>query len=85
MYRKGETTGSNPANRQMATEYLDIRVSLSHAEEELLFDPQTSGGLLLSVPDAQANEVLRALHKAGIQPATQIGEVVDGPPGVVVV
>ncbi len=85
MYRKGESTGSNPANRQMTKDYLDIRVSLSQAEEELLFDPQTSGGLLLSVPDAQANEVLRALHNAGIQPATQIGEVLDGPAGVVVV
>ncbi len=85
MYRKGETTGSNPANRQMTKEYLDIRVSLSQAEEELLFDPQTSGGLLLSVPGAQAKDVLRALQHAGIQYATQIGEVVDGPPGVVVV
>ena len=69
----------------MTTEYLDIQVSLSHAEEELLFDPQTSGGLLLSVPDTQAQDLLRALHNVGIQPATQIGEVVDGPPGLVVV
>ncbi len=85
MYQEGETTGSNHANKQMTTGYSDIRVSLSHAEEELLFDPQTSGGLLFSVPDTQAQDMLKALHRAGIPSATQIGEVVDGPPGVVVV
>ncbi len=85
MYRKGETTGSNAANRQMCAESLEIRTSLSRVEEELLFDPQTSGGLLLSVPGAQARDLLKALHDAGIQSATRIGEVVDGPTGVVVV
>ncbi len=85
MYRKGETTGSNKPNRQMTKELLDIRVSLSDAEEELLFDPQTSGGLLLSVPSAQAKDMLKALQHAGVPYSAEIGEVVDGPPGVVVV
>ena len=85
MYRKGETTGSNKPNRQMTKEHLDIRVSLSDAEEELLFDPQTSGGLLLSVPSAQAKDMLKALQHAGVPYSVEIGEVVDGPTGVVVV
>lgn len=60
-------------------------MSLSNIEEELLFDPQTSGGLLLSVPDSQAAELVRALESAGVTPTARIGEVVEGPPQLVVV
>ena len=54
MYLKGETTGSNKANRRLSEGYLELEAKMSKAEEELLFDPQTSGGLLLSVPESQA-------------------------------
>jgi selenide,water dikinase len=77
MYRKGETTGSNLPNRMMVDHALDLRVSLSKHEEQILFDPQTSGGLLLSVPAAQAEELLRALDAAGVPSAAQIGEVIQ--------
>ena len=46
MYRKGETTGSNKANRQLVESELHLLAALSPAEQELLFDPQTCGGLL---------------------------------------
>lgn len=69
----------------MTLEKVDIRISLSKAEEELLFDPQTSGGLLLSVPDAESKELLDALAAAGVQPAVRVGEIVDGPAGITVV
>ena len=79
MYRKGETTGSNKANRKLADGYLKKGRGLSKEEEELLFDPQTSGGLLLSTPSAEAEELIAKLRKAGIETATQIGEVVASP------
>ncbi len=85
MYRKGETTGSNPANRRMVQGNIEIKASLSCGEEELLFDPQTSGGLLLSVPDFQAEALLSALAKAGVDSATRVGEVVEGAPAIAVV
>ncbi len=84
MYKKGVTTGSNRGNRDLTEEYLDKQVQLSEAQEELLFDPQTSGGLLISVPDSQSDELLSALKKAGVPAAVKIGEVIDGPTGVVV-
>lgn len=84
MYKKGVNTGSNKPNREVTEKYLDIQVQLSDAQEELLFDPQTSGGLLLSVPGSQAGDVLNALKKAGVQGAVIIGEVTDGPIGVIV-
>ncbi len=44
MYRKGETTGSNSANRKLAEVFFRKMRVLSKEQEELLFDPQTSGG-----------------------------------------
>ncbi|MBU0730812.1 MAG: selenide, water dikinase SelD [Proteobacteria bacterium] len=83
MYKKGETTGSNKANRAMVSRHhMKMGVSLSSAEEELLYDPQTSGGLLLSVPASQGKDVIASLHQAGVAAAVQIGEVVDAPVGI---
>jgi selenide,water dikinase len=85
MYRRGETTGSNPANRKAVEGSWELRLKLSTVEEELLFDPQTSGGLLLSVPDPQADELVRSLRAAGIKAAARIAEVLAGVPAAVIV
>ena len=85
MYKKGETTGSNNGNRAMvAKHHLQMSAKLTAAEEELLYDPQTSGGLLLSVPHDQANELMSQMQKDNI-PATRIGEITDDPVGITVV
>ena len=42
-----------------------------------LFDPQTSGGLLFSVPPHQVESCLNALHQNGVSRACVIGEVID--------
>ena len=85
MYQKGETTGSNKANRAMVAKHvLNMQITLTRFEDELLYDPQTSGGLLLSVPKAQADELLSALHLNGVNAAICIGEVTDEPVGITV-
>ena len=85
MYRKGETTGSNKTNRQMVSRHnLEMRVLLDDHEEELLYDPQTSGGLLLSLPDFQADELIAALSDAGVPSAVKIGTTIDGDVGIAV-
>lgn len=48
----------------------------------LMFDPQTSGGLLISVSEPAAAALLAALLKAEI-PAAPIGRVVPGKPGII--
>lgn len=78
MYQKGETTGSNKANRQLVGRHWEAVKRMSHEEEELLFDPQTSGGLLLSVPEAVADELAAALHAAGVDTAARVGTVRAG-------
>jgi len=85
MYKKGETTGSNKANRALVARYpLNLEQSLSRSQEELLYDPQTSGGLLLSLPKEQAAKLLQDLHAAGLNIAVQIGEIVEGDVGITV-
>ena len=85
MYQKGETTGSNKANRAMVAKHvLNMQVSLSSFEDELLYDPQTPGGLLLSVPKAQAAELLAVSQRNRVKAATCIGEVTDEPIGITV-
>jgi len=86
MYEKGETTGSNKPNRAMVRKHhLDIQISLSSHEEELLYDPQTSGGLLLSLPDNQADSLLASLAAAGIKHAVKIGTITAESVGIMVV
>jgi selenide, water dikinase len=78
MYQKGESTGSNKANRRLSNGFWETAKSLTAEEEELLFDPQTSGGLLLAVPADQSDDLLADLKKAGIEAAARVGEVVEG-------
>jgi len=79
MYCRGQTTGSNKANKKLAEGFFKKTRALSREEEELLFDPQTSGGLLLSVPSTQADRLVTELKRAGMEAAARVGEVVSGP------
>lgn len=83
MYRRGETTGSNKANRRLSDGHLEIVTKISREEEELLFDPQTSGGLLLSVPESQGDQLVKALRTAGVEIVAIVGNAISSPsPGI---
>ncbi len=85
MYAKGQSTGSNKANRALVARYpLIFERTLSKSREELLYDPQTSGGLMLALPKEQAGALLADLQAAGILFAVKIGEIVAGNPGITV-
>jgi selenide,water dikinase len=61
-------------------EYLDPHVLADGVEDQdllPLFDPQTSGGLLISVPTDRSEELANALQKRGT-PGFMVGEVVEG-------
>ena len=76
MYQKGETTGSNKANRKLAEGTWELGTQRSAVEQDLLFDPQTSGGLLLAVSADQADDLIASLKKEGIETAVRVGAVV---------
>jgi selenide, water dikinase len=48
---------------------------------QMLFDPQTSGGLLIAVPASEAQVLCDALQQAGYAAARIIGNVVALAPG----
>jgi selenide,water dikinase len=48
---------------------------------DLFYDPQTSGGLLISLPLREAEELVGALREDGDHGAAIVGEVVKEPEG----
>jgi selenide,water dikinase len=67
--------GGLKANREFAECVVGYDPGISEELKTMLFDPQTAGGLLISVEDAQAAELTAALQHAGA-PAVDIGEVI---------
>jgi selenide,water dikinase len=61
-------------NRDFAECVVSYEGNIPEEVKTLLFDPQTAGGLLISVTAAQADQLLRNLQAADV-PAARIGEV----------
>jgi len=84
MYAAGVTTGTNEGNRRICGGRLEVQGSLRREQKEILVDPQTSGGLLISLPAEQSKDLLRDLHAAGLSQASLIGSTESGSPAIVV-
>jgi selenide,water dikinase len=65
-------------NREGRQRFLLDAGDLSPVLLDLLFDPQTSGGLLAALPADQAPLALAALAAAGVE-AWRVGETTDRP------
>lgn len=76
MAKEGIVPGGAYRNRQYLSATTGISDSVSLALSDVMFDPQTSGGLLISVPKEEAEALLDAL-KAACPEARLIGEVSD--------
>ena len=85
-YENGVTTGANAANREVVAPHARLAHGQSASREEIVFDPQTSGGLLAAVPRDQAERLVAALRDAGVEAAREIGRVIprDGAISLVV-
>jgi len=66
-------------NREYRNAMIDFAPSVDVVMQDILFDPQTSGGLLFSVDGARADEMLDALREKGVVEAAIVGEVVSEP------
>ena|GEM_PF-2993874 len=67
------------------TAFVDFAPSVDRFMQDILFDAQTSGGLLISVARKGANELLSELKRRGMADATIIGEVVSELKGKILV
>ena len=72
-------------NREFYSPSIRIARKVPTYMQDILYDPQTSGGLLISVSPRKAELLLDRLHQAGVEDATIVGEVVKEPSGVVTV
>jgi len=77
MYERGMTTGMNAANRESISGAMRCGEGVSPAMQEILVDPQTSGGLLVSLPEREGQRALAALRDEGIERARLIGQVAE--------
>lgn len=71
----GLIPGGAYRNREFA-EKTGVKSVAELWREDLVFDPQTSGGLLAAVPERDVPEIMKRLDESGLQ-AGVIGEVVD--------
>jgi selenide,water dikinase len=77
--RMGLVPAGTYKNREFREAFVDFAPSVDRFMQDILFDAQTSGGLLISVAREGANELLSELKRRGIANATVIGEVVSEP------
>jgi len=66
-------------NREFRECMVDFDPSADRLIQDILFDPQTSGGLLIGVDPDRADDLVAELRKKGMEAASVIGEVTDGP------
>ncbi|MEW5807042.1 MAG: selenide, water dikinase SelD [Acidobacteriota bacterium] len=73
--REGFSTRLTKNNKETQSRRLIIDAGLAENEEAVLYDPQTSGGLLIFIREDQAEGAMSELNRAGIFTASIIGIV----------
>jgi len=73
---KGHSPGGARANRVHFGPFVDGEPEAEYWWS-VLFDPQTSGGLLISIPDKRAGELIERLLGEGVE-SSRIGAVIEG-------
>ena len=72
-------------NREFRLNMIEMAKEVPAYLADILFDPQTSGGLLISVAEEKAKGLLERMHQAGIEEAAIIGEATAEPKGKIIV
>ena len=83
--QQGLCPGGLHRNREFYSPCVKIASEIPAHIQDVLFDPQTSGGLLICLAPSKAKRLLRRLKEAGVEDATIVGEVASEPRGVVTV
>jgi selenide,water dikinase len=77
----GLIPGGAYSNRDFFSCRVEVHSDVPTLCVDILYDPQTSGGLLISLPSVEAEKLVTALKKEGHIHSCIVGEVMEGPPG----
>jgi len=75
--KEGCVPGGTLRNRSFFGESVELKTPEAKAFDDILFDPQTSGGLLISISPDRVDKLLSLLIKSGVEHAALIGEVLS--------
>jgi selenide,water dikinase len=73
----GHIPGGASRNEQFVAPHIRNYGDLDETTRQIILDPQTSGGLLISVAPDRLDDLLEALDEGNVS-AWTIGEMVDG-------
>jgi selenide,water dikinase len=77
----GLIPGGMHSNRQFFSCKVEVHSNVPDLLMDIFYDPQTSGGLLISLPPGRAEELVAILKREGHLYSSIIGEVVEEPRG----
>lgn len=80
----GIIPGGLNRNRKFRMKMVDVGPTCQPWLVDVFFDPQTSGGLLISLPSEEAEILVSKMRDEGIHDAAVIGEVVAEPKGKII-
>lgn len=83
--KKGLMPGGLFRNRDYRSQLIDFMPDAAPAAQDILFDPQTSGGLIIVVAPDDARPLLDRLHQENVEHARLIGEITADHPGRILV
>jgi selenide,water dikinase len=72
-------------NREFFERHVHVSPRVDPLIQDILFDPQTSGGLLICVDNERADDLLQALKEKSIHDAAIVGQVVPEPKEQIIV
>jgi selenide,water dikinase len=81
----GLIPGGLHKNKDFYINHIEYTREIPDYLQDLIYDPQTSGGLLISIEADRAFKLLKALKRAGYKKAAIIGEVIKEPKGKIVI
>jgi len=85
LVEEGFVPGGLYRNKDFRISQIEIADTCPAWLADVFFDPQTAGGLFFSLPAVQAPVFLKKMHRAGVNDAAIVGEVVADHPGKIFV
>lgn len=76
--KAGIVSSLHPENVRLKRMISNLTQASEHPHFSIIFDPQTSGGNLIAIPESQSQSCLNELRQAGYEKASIIGKSVPG-------